>query len=433
MKKTDWKAKAEKFLESHLNDDNHNAEEAAVYFLSRRKTNKIISNIVDDTIKRWKEDKTKWSVGCRVNPTGVASMLKLMQWEEIGVLRKYRDTICQDFGVPYSHDFYPDDQGCGGHFSKTAAFFPLIFPIFTSDIAINQMGTKLIFLLHQWQNHLNDLLMRKRLFIHSIDDDQEGNIGQVFATLISAYIFAAYRLGKVGINQDILDKSIQYLLDSQDDSGLWAYDKTAPDSEDDDISGYSLGDFLNSRKHVILAAVGIHAIFLANPIGAKRSIEKAANWLLEHQQSNGGWYNLGKDTSPYNVYATVLALDALEMAEGGNTLTFSSNIQTDPAKEKSDGIVTKTDDLSINEKTQTIFYQGNKILIGGGGATWNLFVLLYEKRGEIVDIKDLRKSIGIHDINKIKYDLCRVLKKNGAEELSKKIKNSHTTGYYLEI
>ena len=317
----EWKQRAEDFLISYLNANNENAEEASVYFLSRGEKFKAVSDTMSTSIERWKHDKTNWSEECRRNPARAASTLRLMQWGDIGALQKYRDSIYQNFGVPYSHDFYPSSDSRGGYLSKTSAFFPLLFPLFTSDIAINQMGSKLLSLLLLWQNHLNDLFMRKELFRHSIEEDERPS--QTYATLISAYIFAAYRLNKSGINQTILDKSIQYLLDHQHSSGLWAYDQTAPDSEEDDCDGYCLGEFLNSRKHVILAAIGILALYLANSPGTKISIEKAAYWLLQHQQANGGWYQYGNPKYPFQVHTTVLILDALELAGGGTQVTFS--------------------------------------------------------------------------------------------------------------
>jgi len=431
MENMHWKEKAEDFLRSHLNDDNYNAEEAAVYFLSRRENNKDISKVIDMSIQRWREDKTRWSEECRRDPTKAASSLRLMQWGEIVVLQKYRDSIFQNFGMPYSHDFYPDDQHFGGYLGNTSAFFPLLFPLFTSDIAVNQMGSKLISLLHLWQGHLNDLFMRKELFVYSID--KSGHSNQAYATLISAYIFAACRLGRAGIDLQILDKSIQYLLDSQQNSGLWGYDQTTPDSEEDDLGDYCLGAFMNSSKHVVLGTMGIHAVFLANPKGSERSIKKAVEWLLRQQQSDGAWYQHNSPKYPHPVHTTVLALDAIEMAEGGGKLTFDPNMQLESKQKDDSDIITKASDLSIDEKIHTIIYQGKKIRIGGAGATWEFFTLLYKKRGEVVPLEELRDSIRIYDINKIKYDLVRSLIDKGAEELAEKIKSLHSVGYYLDI
>lgn len=313
MANTSWKAKAEKFLRSHLDDDNYNAEEAAVYFLSRGKKDKKISNTISNSIERWRNDNTQWSKKSLNNHIRAASILRLIQWGEIGALKKFRDNICNNLDIPNSPEFH----GCFQ--SHTSTFFPLIFPLFMSDIAVNRMSSKLNFLLHQWQQYLDDLWTKSTSSSH-IDNNSSIKADQILVTLISAYIFGAYRLPCGDIDSSYLDKSIQCLLDSQLDCGLWGYDQTLPDSEEDDSP--SLGDFVNSQKHVVLVAMAIHALFLTKPFGGKGCLEKAAGWLLEQQQADGGWYHLGNPKYSYQVHTTVMVLDALELAEGGDQLTF---------------------------------------------------------------------------------------------------------------
>jgi DNA-binding response OmpR family regulator len=391
--------------------------------MSRKRDIETISKTISNSIERWKNDTTQWSEKSLHNHIKAASILRLIQWGEVGALKKFRDNICDNSDMPNSHDFY----GCCN--SKTAAFYPLLFPLFASDIAIKQMSSKLNFLLHQWQNYLNDLFMKKDVSGFSIGDGKHSYQGN--ATLISAYIFCVHRLSNAQVDQNILDKSVQYLLDNQTDTGLWGYDQTLPDSEEDDF--HCLEEYVHSRKHVVLAAMGIHALFMAQPFGAKKCIEKAAGWLLKQQQADGGWYHLGNPKYPYQVHTTVMVLDAMSMATTGDHLTFTPNIQMDSKDCNNGGVVTKTDDLSINEKTQTICYEGKKINIGGGGATWLLFLTLYENRGEVVSQEDLRSAVGVHDIHKVRYDLCQSLRNKGADELAEKIKNAYANGYYLEI
>ena len=88
MENMDWKKKAEEFLRSHLKDDNANAEEAAVYFLSRRKNNKNISNTINNSIERWRNDKTQWSKKFFLIHIKAASILRLIQWGQIGTLKE---------------------------------------------------------------------------------------------------------------------------------------------------------------------------------------------------------------------------------------------------------------------------------------------------------------------------------------------------------
>lgn len=314
MDSSNWKAKAEEFLRSHLGDDNSDAEEAAVYFLSRRQKDTQISDTISNSLERWRNDKTQWAQkSLSFGPARAASVLRLMQWGEIGALKKYQDSICDNLDVPNSNDYY------GSLHSNTSAFYPFVFPLFTSDIAINRMNSKLTFLMHLWQNHLNDLFMKKEIFGNSIEEGRQYN--QTHATLISAYIFAACRLNYAGINQEIFKKAVQYLLDNQNDSGLWGYDHTNSDSEEVDVPSFA--KYVNSRKHVVLTAMGIHALSLAQHFGTHRCIENAANWLLQHQHDDGGWYQHDNPKYKHPIYTTVLVLDALELAHGGTQVTFS--------------------------------------------------------------------------------------------------------------
>jgi len=310
---TDWKDRAEQFLKSHLTDNNSNAEEAAVYFLSISKKIKTITKTIEDSVERWRNDNTRWEEKSLNTPIKAASILRLAQWAEIGALKDFRDNICQNLNLPSNYDFY----GC--YSSTTAAFYPLVFPLLTSDFAINNMSSKLKYLLHQWQDHLSNLFLRKDVYGFSIGDGL--HYSQSYATFLSAFVFGAYRLQYGDIDANIVDKSVQYLLDSQPNSGLWGHDKSLPDSEMDEYP--SLCDDVNSSEHTVLAAMGIHALFSANAFGAKGCIEKAAGWLLKQQQVDGGWYQLGDPKYPFQMHTTVMVLDALELAEGGKQTTFT--------------------------------------------------------------------------------------------------------------
>lgn len=291
--------KAERFLKSYLKEKSRNCEEAAVYFLSRKRKNETISNAIDESIQRWRDDKTHWEDKSLDNAIRAASILRLVQWAEIGVLREYRDNICQSLDLPSNHDFLTCLH------SGSSAFFPLVFPLFTSDIAIREMRSRLIGQLYLWQDYLIKIFMKKGLYVSL-------SFNQPLSTLVAAFVFGVYRLQCGSIDKKILERSVQYLLDDQADSGLWGYD----DSEQHPAST-SFGEGLDSEEqseNVVLTAMGIHALFVAKPFGAERCIENAAQWLLGHQGSDGGWYHLGNPKNGYGVHATVLALDALAIA-----------------------------------------------------------------------------------------------------------------------
>ncbi len=410
--------KAEHFLKSHLTHNNSNAEEAAVYFLSRKKRNKIISKAIDDSVERWRNDITRWEETSIHNSIKAASILRLIQWGEVGALKKLKDNICSNLDLPNNHVFY----GCFG--SKTAAFYPMVFPLLTSDIAINNMSSKLNFLLHQWQDHLNNLFMKKDVYGYSIEDGKHSNQGD--ATIISAFVFGANRLQNGDIDANILDKSVQYLLDNQHDSSLWGYDKSLPDSEKDEFP--TLDENVNSSEHTVLAAMGIHALFSANVFGAKGCIEKAAGWLLKQQQADGGWYQLGDPKYPYQVHTTVMVLDALELATGGKQTTFTPCL----AGSSQNVINNKDPDLSIDEETQTMTYKGKQIKIGGT-SDWDLLTMLIKANGETVTSEKLVAHTKRHDINVRIGELKKHLCSSGGAEFANAIRNQRGVGYYIKL
>jgi hypothetical protein len=421
----DWKNKAEQFLKSHLKDNNSNAEEAVVYFLSRKKKNKTISKAIDDSVERWRNDNTRWEETSLHNSIKAASILRLIQWGEIGALKKFRDNICSNLDLPNNHVFYD----CFG--SKTAAFYPLLFPLLTSDIAINNMSSKLNFLLHQWQDHLNNLFTKKDVYGYSIDDGKHSSQG--YATIISAFVFGANRLQYGDIDVNILDNSVQYLQDNQNDSGLWGYQESLSDSEKDEFP--TLGKYVNSSEHTILAAMGIHALFSTKVFGMRRCIENAAEWLLKRQQTDGGWYQLGNPKYPYQVHTTVMVLDALELAfspEKKQPLTtykhklksddFRTTVQPKKKKVKKTMPTQKTKQINriISKLKNAIFIieNDNTISLDYEGEIRNLglkeshaldLILYFSKENEITPQKLQEFLESRTDPNKIVRDINRAL------------------------
>lgn len=66
-------------------------------------------------------------------------------------------------------------------------------------------------------------------------------------------------------------------------------------------------------------AMAVHAIVLGKPRGYERMLNDAVEWLWSQQHDHGCWNEPG---APDPVYLTVLVLDAIEIANGGNKVTF---------------------------------------------------------------------------------------------------------------
>ena len=425
MKSPEWKVKAEQFLENHLDNDDHNAEDAASYLLSRGMNNDHISKIIDKAITRWKNDSTNWAEKSLSNHYRATSVLKLMQWAEIEPLKKYQNSICDKLCMPSNHDFLT------GQYSPTAIFYPYFFPLFTSDIAVDKMNSKLSSLVHIWQNHLIDICMKKEIFLRSLTDD---NIySQSGALLLSANIFASKRIKGFSVNEELFDKAVQYLIDNQNDSGTWGYNSGMPDSEEEELVCLSpYEEQVNSEKHVALTAVCMYALYSAQAYSSSHAMQKAKDCLIRQQQSDGGWYQLCNAKYGNSVQTTILVLDAIEMVSDGD-LTFEPNFETSPDNtETPKFLLTSIGKISIDVDTQTVYFDNKKVTISGGGANWKTFKLLFEAGGEIVTYRKIMKITGRDECNKIRYDLCRALCNKDAGDLANLIKTESSVGLYLD-
>jgi hypothetical protein len=75
----------------------------------------------------------------------------------------------------------------------------------------------------------------------------------------------------------------------------------------------------DGKPSVEATAMAMHAIALKRPAGSERVLAAGQEFLLAHQDRGGHWMD---PASPDAVYLTVLVLDAIELANGGSTLTF---------------------------------------------------------------------------------------------------------------
>lgn len=64
--------------------------------------------------------------------------------------------------------------------------------------------------------------------------------------------------------------------------------------------------------------MAMHALVVGKPNGWDEAVHKAADWLWTQQTGFGCWLQPGVDP----VYLTVLVLDAIELAGGGDCLTW---------------------------------------------------------------------------------------------------------------
>jgi hypothetical protein len=119
----------------------------------------------------------------------------------------------------------------------------------------------------------------------------------------STIVFAHHILRPNGTTSVLTAPAIDTLQRHQFEDGgwpCWADSEAKPDIES--------------------TAMAMHAIALHKPNGSQRVLEAGREYLLAHQDRGGHW----TDPSAIDeVYLTVLVLDAIEMATGGTSLTFS--------------------------------------------------------------------------------------------------------------
>jgi len=115
-------------------------------------------------------------------------------------------------------------------------------------------------------------------------------------------VFCNYIL-KENSNDAIKKNALNLILKSQNiEQGYWTFYE---------------GD---KEPSIETTAVNIHALCLEKPRGWERAVEKAKKWLWSVQKKDGYWYEA---SCPDPVYLTVLVLDAIELADNGNFVTFS--------------------------------------------------------------------------------------------------------------
>jgi len=120
----------------------------------------------------------------------------------------------------------------------------------------------------------------------------------------ATYLFGRYRLQSDIGNDEVAQSAIEFLIRNQASDWSWWKDNT-------------------SSGNIILTSAALHALVLTEPFRAKRHIERAKDFLIKMQDSDGSWAK----TERYDaVYSTVFVLDALELAGGGTQVTFKISV-----------------------------------------------------------------------------------------------------------
>ncbi len=191
----------------------------------------------------------------------------------------------------------------------------------------------------------------------------------------AAYIlFVAKRLGNHTINDQPIGDALDYLITEQSSRGSWKS--------------------IHETEPVITTATCVHALAAWKPAGWQLHVKRAAEWLWTQQHSDGYWPH---DSAPDVVYLTVLVLDAIDLAEGRDNVTFDLQAEDDSANSTHGRVVPE---LPIaDEELLVIRYNRQDYKASNEGA--RMVKLLVENIGEWVAMgkndftkpSDVRKSL----------------------------------------
>lgn len=122
-----------------------------------------------------------------------------------------------------------------------------------------------------------------------------------YVPMAGAILFVWHRIKPVSMSEDVLARASELLFQTQMRCGAWPLhaDSSEPD--------------------LIATCFAIHGLALHRPTGWTQSVTRAAKWIWIQQQPGGNWYISGGPS----VMLTVLALDALALAESREEVTFN--------------------------------------------------------------------------------------------------------------
>jgi len=114
--------------------------------------------------------------------------------------------------------------------------------------------------------------------------------------------FANYRLYPDPEEHNLVAQALEALLKYQSSAGWWpCWAKT-------------------KKPSIEATAFAIHALANFKPRGWKIAASSAQNWLWSVQEKSGCWY---EPAAPDPVYLTTLVMDAIELSNNGNRVTYN--------------------------------------------------------------------------------------------------------------
>lgn len=116
------------------------------------------------------------------------------------------------------------------------------------------------------------------------------------AIIIAATLFAAQMTASPFVRIEMLEESLQALIEQQSRDGGWPYSQR-----------------MRNKLSVLATVIAVHAIVALKPEGWQEVVKRAVDWIKRVQCQSGFWSDIHFKN---RVYLTVLALDAINLAAG---------------------------------------------------------------------------------------------------------------------
>lgn len=220
-----------------------------------------------------------------------ATMLRTAEWCQIGGFEEWWRRLAKEV---------KQDTMQGGMYHPRAASF-FLFNMCRSDFAIQLLENAL-----KWQLEAIEILEYQQPFpwrqMCEIPGGKYEFIDHIpYAATIP---FANFRLCSDSIKNELVGQALEALLKYQSTEGWWPC-------------------WINSKKPSIEAtAFAIHALATCKPRGWKIAASSAQTWLWSVQEKSGCWYEPG---APDTVYLTTLVMDAIELSNNRDRVTYNCN------------------------------------------------------------------------------------------------------------
>jgi len=222
-----------------------------------------------------------------------ATMLRTVQWCEIGGFDEWWERLARTT---------TQDVIQGGIDSVPGSFW--LFNMSRSDYAIELMGRALDRALEVIELPSNGEPYPWRVMREWNAQGERASCSVDHLPYAAAIVFANLRVRSSQPNDSLIRLATEVILKAQDEDGAWHC-------------------WADSHPSVEATAMCLHAVALWRPRGWERAGRKGVKWLWSKQERSGCWLDRG---SPDPVYLSVLVLDALNLAEGRQEVTFGKQV-----------------------------------------------------------------------------------------------------------